>query len=71
LRVVVEDPFLNYAQAAVMTAESSKLPETTETDESAQQAPLRPLVSPRWIVIGSLAMLVGLLMGFIMSSLGK
>jgi len=42
-----------------------------ETPEPKLDVPLSPPVSLRWILFGSTAMIVGLVLGFIMSSLGK
>jgi hypothetical protein len=52
---------------------SADLPRKNTVDEttSTEEVPLTPPVSGRWIALGSIAMLLGLLMGFIMSSLGK
>ncbi|MGC4066177.1 MAG: hypothetical protein QM784_16345 [Polyangiaceae bacterium] len=40
-------------------------------DAREQEGPLTAPPSNRWILLGSLAMMLGLIMGFIMSSLGK
>jgi hypothetical protein len=49
---------------------TDRVPSTLD-DPKQPEAPLTAPPSNRWILIGSLAMMLGLIMGFIMSSLGK
>jgi hypothetical protein len=59
-----------------MSPENGQLQSRQNTANLAEHSPhgtgtKAPLLSRAWLIIGSVALLLGLVMGFVMSSLGK